>query len=326
MTASAGPDLQQQPFILPADVKLVPLSELSPRMRAVLGCRDGGEDQVAISRPGFRITTRLITPNLAALLSEFREPSLLTDAVLRYSRARALDPFETLDDAFDALALFVGDRVLVAADSPTAGALAASLAAGQMIAGYEVERLVSSLEDTEVYQAITGNGTPVAVKLARPGVSDAVVVCLAREAGILGHLGGGHSPALVEHGAHDGRPFVAMEWRPGVAVSAAAHQARVSLDRRRQHELCGRILAAYAWLHERGIVHGDVHPGNVVAGDGDHVTILDFGRSHVVAGAGSRELPPPRPCRCTCGWTSACGSTGTFTSARATSPSRYSGR
>ena len=285
MTPGTGPDLSRQRFILPADAKLIPLNELSPRMRATLGCRDGGEGQVAVSRPGLRVATRLITPHLAALLSEFREPSLLTDAVLRFSRARSMDPFATLDDAFDALALLVNDRLLVSADSLIAGAIVPTLAAGQLIAEYEVDRLVSSLEDTEVYRAITRAGKPVAVKLARPGASEAVLHCLTREARILDHLCGRHAPSLIEHAgdaAPGGRSFVAMEWRPGVAISVAAHQARTSHDRRRQHRLCGHVLSAYAWLHERGIVHGDVHPGNIVVGDDDAITILDFGRSRFV--------------------------------------------
>ena len=72
-----GPDILELLFTLPADARLLPLTELSPRIRATLGCTGSGEGQVAVSRPGFRVTTRLISPHLAALLQEFRQPSRL---------------------------------------------------------------------------------------------------------------------------------------------------------------------------------------------------------------------------------------------------------
>ena len=49
------------------------------------------------------------------------------------------------------------------------------------------------------------------------------------------------------------------------------------------------VLDAYVALHERGVLHGDVHPGNVLVGPDGRVTLVDFG----LAGTGS--APPPRP-------------------------------
>jgi len=295
MTATPAPDVLERLFILPADARLLPLTELSPRARAALGCTGSGAGQVAVSRPGFRVTTRLITPQLAGLLQEFRQPSRLADAVLRFSRADSRDPFETLDDAFDALCVFINARVLVPSDSPGARAIAPSLAAGQALAGYELLRLVSALADTEVYLAQTAEQKPVALKVARPDAPGAVASGLRHEAELLRHLGGGSSPSLVELGEAHGRTFVAMEWRRGNAITVEAQQARASLDRAWQHRICGRLLSAYGWLHRRGVVHGDIHPGNVLVGDGGDVTILDFGRSRLagpdIEGAGATPQP-----------------------------------
>lgn len=288
----ADADVLEQPFVLPADATLVPLAELSPRVRATLGPIEDEESQVAVSRPRFRVPTRLVSPELAALLGEFREPSLIADAVLRFSRARARDPFETLEDAFDALAVFINSSVLVPAGGASAEAVVATLAPGQDVSGYEIERLVSALEDTEVYLARMRAGRRVALKIARPEAHSSVGDGLTAESRILEHLGGGSSPALVELGSHDGRPFIAQEWASGVPVTAAAQRARARGDaRRRLPGLCRAVLSAYAWLHERGVVHGDVHPGNVIVGDDGAVTIVDFGRSRLVAGA----TPAPEP-------------------------------
>ena len=268
-------------FTLPADARLVPVRELSPRLQARIGPVDPG--QVVVSRPGFRVTTRLVTPELARLMAEFRAPRRLVDAVLGFSRAEARDPFATLDDAFGALATLIDGRVLVAADSPEAQGLPPSLAAGQALADYEVESLVQALEDSEVYRALSAQGQPVALKVARAGARSA----LAHEARVLAHLGGGDTPRLIEVGEAGGRPFLAMEWRPGVSVAFAAQRMRASGDRPRARRAVAALLAAYGRLHAKGVVHGDIHPGNILIDEAGRVTLLDFGRARLDAAAGA---------------------------------------
>jgi serine/threonine-protein kinase len=76
-----------------------------------------------------------------------------------------------------------------------------------------------------------------------------------------------------------------LAWCSGVPALTAADHGRVALEgaeRERLHTLCANVLDAYARLHELGIVHGDVHPGNVlVDGDGS-ARVIDFGYSRAV--------------------------------------------
>jgi serine/threonine-protein kinase len=55
--------------------------------------------------------------------------------------------------------------------------------------------------------------------------------------------------------------------------------------------MCAAILDAYATLHERGVIHSDVHPRNVLVSAAGEVRIIDFGISHL---AGDPPPPPPR--------------------------------
>lgn len=282
----AGPDITTTQFTLPPDAKFLPVSELSPRLRARIGPVEDGHS--VITRPGFRVTTRLLPGPLADLVAEFRTPSLITDAVFRFAGAHQQDPIATLDLAFDALATLVEARILVPLGSPDAVAPAPSLAAGQEFAGFEIEVLVRSLEDSEVYRARGPAGATVALKIARddrPGVK----AMLANEAQVLDRLGGTDSPSLLHDGTAGGRAHVAMEWCDGVSIAVAAQQARAARDRRRLHQLVGRMLDAYGRLHQRGVLHGDIHPGNCLVRDDGRVVLLDFGTARTGDASGAED-------------------------------------
>jgi hypothetical protein len=278
----AHSDIAATLFTLPPDAKLLPVSELSARLRAKIGPVEDG--QSVITRPGYRVTTRLVPGPLADLLNEFRAPSLLTDAVLRFARARDQDPVAMLDLAFDALATLVEARILVPQQSPEAAAPMPSLGAGQEFAGFEIDALVRSLEDSEVYRARGRDGVFAALKISRDD-RPAVVAMLANEAGMLERLGGTDSPRLLDHGTERGRAYVAMEWCDGVSIAVAAQQARAARDRRQLHDLVSRMLDAYGRLHGKGVLHGDIHPGNCLVRDDARIVILDFGNARPIDNA-----------------------------------------
>ena len=277
-------DVANTRFILPPDAKVLPVSELSARARSRIGAQ--AEGQSVVTRQGFRVATRLIPPPLAALLGEFREPSLLTEAVLRFSQAQGEDPQSLLDVAFDALATLVEARLLVPEDAPEADAPGPSLAAGQEFAGFEIESSVRSLDDSEVFRARAADGQTVAVKIARDERWDLHAV-LAHEAQMLRRLDGRDTPRLHAHGVHAGRAFLAMEWCSGVSIGVAAQTLRAARDRPRLHALVTRMLHAYGRLHASGVLHGDIHPGNCLVRDDGRVVILDFGHARVIADAAS---------------------------------------
>jgi hypothetical protein len=286
----ANRDIAATLFMLPPDAKCLPVSELSVRLRARIGPVEDG--QSVITRPGFRVTTRLVPGPLADLISEFRTPSLITDAVLRFARTHDQDPFAMLDLAFDALAALVDARILVPEDSPDAAAPVPSLGAGQEFAGFEIEALVRSLEDSEVYRGRGQGGEFAALKITRDNRS-AVVAMFANEACMLKRLGGTDSPRMLEHGIERGRAYIAMEWCNGISIAVAAQQARAARDPRRLHDLVGRMLDAYGRLHGKGVLHGDIHPGNCLVRDDGRIAILDFGNARTI-GSPTMAIDPAR--------------------------------
>ena len=289
--ATADAAIEETFFVLPADAKCLPVSELTARLREKIGPLVG--DQSVVTRPGHRLVPRLVPAALAALIGEFRQPSLITDAVARFSRAHDQEPLAVLDQAFEALATLIEGRILVPADSVSAGAPEPSLAAGQAFGGWEIESLVRSLDDTEIYKARDARGRAAALKIAR-NQAQAIAAILDREAGILAALAGRDSPIFYETGSERGRPYLAMEWIDGSNVSVAAQRVRAARDRPALHRLIGRVLDAYARLHRRGFLHGDIHTGNLLVADDGRIVIVDFGAATPIAGpdlAGRGGIP-----------------------------------
>lgn len=277
MTQSSQ-DMTSTMFTLPADAKFLPISELSPRLQSKIGPLPG--NQSVITRPGFRTMVQLVPEPLAKLLSEFHNPSLLTDAVLRFSREYDQDAMEVLDHSFDAIASLIEARILVSTDSADLDAPKPALGAGEGFAGYEIEHLVRSLEDSEVYRVRTPNGEPAALKIAR---DDRVAISdvFKNEARILGLLGGEVTPQLFEYGVEKTVPFIAMEWCDGVSVAVAAQQVRATRDRSKLHALVRSVMEAYATIHAKGVLHADIHQGNCLVRDDGTAVLVDFGSARL---------------------------------------------
>lgn len=279
MTQSSQ-DMTSTMFTLPADAKFLPISELSPRLQSKIGPLPG--NQSVITRPGFRTMVQLVPEPLAKLLSEFHNPSLLTDAVLRFSREYDQDAMEVLDHSFDAIASLIEARILVSTDSADLDAPKPALGAGEGFAGYEIEHLVRSLEDSEVYRVRTPKGEPAALKIARDD-RETIANVFKNEARMLKLLAGEVTPQLFEYSVEKNVPFIAMEWCDGVSVAVAAQQVRATRDRSKLHGLVCTVLEAYARIHTKGVLHADIHPGNCLVRDDGTAVIVDFGSARLAS-------------------------------------------
>lgn len=257
------------PFVLKPDIVIVPCSELSEDVRSRITFDEG--DFTLSHRQG-RAPVQVIDAEAAALLELFRQPCTIVDAVIENSRVVGKDPHSRLSDLLPSFAMLVDNRVLVPAGSKDEDEIRPQLESGEVLAGWEIVRCVSLVEDSEVYQVRRGSDL-AALKIARLDTSELRSI-LAREIAVLRHLAdAGIAPSLIEEGLHRARPYAIMEWLPGVDAGVAASQRRH--DRASLIDLCAAIASAYATLHGRGVLHGDVHARNVIAGE--KVTLIDFG-------------------------------------------------
>lgn len=266
-----------EPMVLPSDVRLVPVAELSESLRSRVG---GEEGDFAISRPGSRSASKLIDAGAAEFLEEFRTPTTVVDAAIRYGNRTGADPEQVLEDAFGLVMHLFRSRYLVKAGSADQSGITPTLAAGDHLAGTEVLRCVHVTEDTEVYQVRMTDGGGAAAKVLRPGHQEMMSRSLDHEASILRRLDGDPGPRLLSAGTFQDRPYLLTQWCTGTDASVLAMHLRQQGDRKSRGELLQlavAIVRAYDRLHELGVIHADVNPRNVLIGPDETVRILDFG-------------------------------------------------
>ncbi len=111
---------------------------------------------------------------------------------------------------------------------------------------------------------------------------------LAREGQALAQLRHPHVVRYVTHGATpQGEPFVAMDWVEGETLGRRLQ--REGLTARAGLLLGARLAEALAYAHERGVLHRDVKPGNVMLRGGAPAdpVLVDFGVARLEAGYAS---------------------------------------
>ena len=131
-------------------------------------------------------------------------------------------------------------------------------------------------------------GREVAVKQigglpGEPEVETARAMREARSAAALNHP---NVVSVYDVVDHDGRPWLVMEYVDGPTLAEIlSDEGR--LPPLRVADIGARIASALARAHERGIVHRDVKPGNVLLDRGGRPKISDFG---IARGHGDDQL------------------------------------
>ena len=94
----------------------------------------------------------------------------------------------------------------------------------------------------------------------------------ARAAGKLAHPG---IVTIYDVGREGGMVYMAMELLEGVDLGAEAAKRRFSVPE--AVAIAERVADALAFAHERGVVHRDIKPPNIMLMGGARVKIMDFG-------------------------------------------------
>ncbi|MCR9247592.1 MAG: serine/threonine protein kinase [bacterium] len=146
------------------------------------------------------------------------------------------------------------------------------------LGAYAIEREIGSGGMGRVFLATQDKPRrPVALKIMHYHGSSELAVRFAREAELLGRLEHPGIARIYEAGvdATLGVPFLAMEFVAGAGL--LDHVSRAELDDRARLELVAAIADAVAHAHQKGVIHRDLKPGNVLVTSRGQPVILDFG-------------------------------------------------
>jgi tRNA A-37 threonylcarbamoyl transferase component Bud32 len=135
------------------------------------------------------------------------------------------------------------------------------------------------------------DGVPVVVKEARPGMEVAgrrATARLGHEAQMLDRLADVAGVVVANRAFEaDGHHFLELDqadgdslnravWSRNPLVAARSHPDERLAYRDRVLRVAGRVSEIVRRLHEMGIVHGDLHPGNVIVSASDRPVLIDF--------------------------------------------------
>jgi hypothetical protein len=263
-------------LVLPVEVELTSVESLPVSTRALF---PHSATDFVLTRSHAREPSRVVDAPTAALLAHFRTPHTVADAVVAYSRTVGSDPESVLKDAWPLITRLVDDELLVADGVATDTGAEPRLAPGERIDDWRVVRLVYALTDTEVYQVTRETGEWFALKASRCPPESNFARWFAHEDAVLEQLDGAVGPRVRGRGTIGASPYLVLDWCAGSPIDGVAPEYRTRPSEPRRAALLGlatAVLDTYARLHARGVVHGDIHPRNILAGRDNRVVLLDF--------------------------------------------------
>lgn len=151
---------------------------------------------------------------------------------------------------------------------------------------YEIIRMIGQGGMGTVYEAQQDNPRRrVALKIIRPGLAAGQMVRrFQREADLLGQLqhpgiaqiyDAGAAEVGTEAGIGARQPYLAMELIRGRPLNQYVESANPPASARL--ELVARVCDAVQHAHQKGVIHRDLKPGNILVDETGQPKILDFG-------------------------------------------------
>ncbi|WP_067461460.1 serine/threonine-protein kinase [Actinomadura macra] len=148
------------------------------------------------------------------------------------------------------------------------------------LGGYRLLGEIGRGSTCVVYLALDPQGREVAVKELCPELvgEPEAIGRLAREMSAQARIRSSYVARLLDGQVTAERPYVAMQYVPGCPLADLV-PAYGPLGGERLVRFARRLALALADVHDAGVLHRDVAPGNVIV-LGDRPTLIDFGIAH----------------------------------------------
>ena len=165
---------------------------------------------------------------------------------------------------------------------PWARKSARHLETGSLVAGYRIDELISRGGMGIVYRVTSLEaGHVYALKVLAPELSgdEEFRHRLIREMRIAAALRHPNVVAVRQADEHHGLPFLVMDYVPGTDLREVIRQSG-PIEPQRATSLLAQVASALDAAHDRGLVHRDVKPANILIATSDgreHAYVTDFG-------------------------------------------------
>jgi hypothetical protein len=150
---------------------------------------------------------------------------------------------------------------------------------GSEFLGYRIEELIGRGGMGVVYRAFDLRlKRPVALKLVAPSLArdERFRERFVRESELAMSLEHPNVVPIYDAGEVEGRLYLAMRLVEGGDLGSLL-KTEGALEPARAVAICAQVAAALDAAHERGLVHRDVKPSNVLLDGSEHVYLADFG-------------------------------------------------
>jgi serine/threonine-protein kinase len=147
-----------------------------------------------------------------------------------------------------------------------------------MIGPYRIESMIGEGGMGRVYRAVGPNGEVVALKLVKAELAkdDVFRRRFEREAGAAARVTHGNVVPVLDQGEYEGIPYMAQKFITGGSLEDKLkrenHLALPALL-----DICTQVAEGLDALHEEGLIHRDVKPGNILLDEAGKAYITDFG-------------------------------------------------
>jgi len=156
---------------------------------------------------------------------------------------------------------------------------------GRLLGHYHIARQVGYGGMSTVFLAEDINlGRDVAVKVfwPRPGETKDFLRRFSREARVLAQLDHPNILPVYDYGEQDGQAYLVMPYMSGGSLKDMLKVRHVLSPAEAIH-LVSEMLNALQYAHERGLIHRDIKPGNMLFKSDGKLMLCDFGLVKVIS-------------------------------------------
>lgn len=158
------------------------------------------------------------------------------------------------------------------------------------IEGYDILEHLPRGGQAVVYKAFqkaTKRTVAVKVLLQGPHASKQAQYRFEREVDLAASLKHPNIVTIYDSGIAQGQYYYVMEYIRGQVLGKYVKSKNLST--RQIMILFNKVCSAVAYAHQRGVMHRDLKPGNILVGDDGEPHILDFGLAKLVDGSEQNE-------------------------------------